>query len=211
MIKLIDIGLVENEGVLFNNIELTIEKGIWINLIDLSVTQYKALFRMLEGRIMPLKGVYLIEGVNVKEFSMLQRASLRKREVLNLAESSFLIMEKTVIDNLRWQLKASGIYPTKWKSIIEERLNELSLQHIKNIKCCELNKFDLAKTKLAKALVSRPRLILLEENLLKHKDKEEEQRVLNIITNSVLGKDISVLTANYNNNSYVTIIKNIKF
>ncbi|WP_192930277.1 ATP-binding cassette domain-containing protein [Alkaliphilus pronyensis] len=210
MIKLNNITVVQNGVVLLENINLTIEKGSWINITDISSHQYLILLKLLEGRLAPTIGEYIFDGAQVKEFSKLQRASLRKREALNLAEDSFLNMEKTVIENIRLQLKASGIYPTKFKAIINNILNELALSHIKGNKCSNLKSNEIIQVKLAKAIASSPKLIMLNTDLIRDINVKEEVNINNIIKNSIIEKDISILTSNYNYMEKSSLIKNIK-
>lgn len=191
MIQLKDITLLkDNKSV---NFDINIIEGHVYILEGLPIESLKALYGILEGRLLPASGDYLFEGRSLNDFSKLERASLRKHRIINLLDPTFFDDSFTITKNLQQQLKKSGIYPTKWKAIISRILTELDIQHLGDKAASGLDPLQLIKAKIAKAAVVAPKVILMA-NAFQHLQMHEKEIIEDILI-TMQKKGITIINA----------------
>ncbi|KAB3532070.1 P-loop NTPase family protein [Alkaliphilus serpentinus] len=161
MIQLKDLSLIKDNDYLLKNINLSVDENEVYLLKGLGIENLKALYGLLEGRLIPSEGDYFFEGRKFYQLSNLEKAFMRKNTIINLLDSAFYNGEFTVQKNLQQQLKRSGLYPTKWKALINETLSQLEIQTIADKKGDELTPLQLMKAKIAKGAVVKPKVLLI--------------------------------------------------
>lgn len=161
MIKLENIEVIENEVGILKRIDLEIKYGQWTMLFYKSEHEANLLIKLLQGRIKPSQGTYLLEGRNPLEFTQRQFTQLRKNIIINFDDISFSA-QTSIEYNLNQQLKFSGIYPTKRKKLLKQCLNELGLNELSAKGLDQLTNFEKTKVKLAVVMIIQPKLCIFK-------------------------------------------------
>ena len=86
-----------------------------------------------------------------------------KRNLSYLSQNFALYPHLTVFDNVAYPLKIQGIESEEIKTRVNQILNDLKIEHLKSRKPKELSGGELQRTAIARALVKRPHLLLLDE------------------------------------------------
>jgi tungstate transport system ATP-binding protein len=73
------------------------------------------------------------------------------------------MLRGTVLDNLKLALKLRGISKGLWQQKIDKVLESLNISHLKTDKAARLSGGELQKAALARALVTEPNVLLLDE------------------------------------------------
>ena len=140
------------------NIDLTIDKGTSMGLLDRNGAGKTTLVRTLIGLLKPDSGEATIDGIDVVK----DAASIRKM-IGYLPESFGLYNDMTVYDILDYTAKLHRIEKAERAERIEGLLNKFEISDIRGMKTGALSKGLRQKVGFARALVNEPLLIFLDE------------------------------------------------
>jgi ABC-type ATPase involved in cell division len=120
------------------------------------------LLRLITGEERPTRGAVLVDGVEV---GTLRRGGLaRLRRGLGVASpSGGLLADRTALGNLTFVLGALGVGRTEARDRALEALTTIGLGAARNALPHELADGESRRLVLARALVTRPRLLLVDE------------------------------------------------
>ncbi|ABR47031.1 ABC-type antimicrobial peptide transport system ATPase component-like protein [Alkaliphilus metalliredigens QYMF] len=143
-----------------NDFSIEIAQGEWIQLQGPHVCQL--VVKALEGTLRPTEGHFYYEGVDTQCYSASQWAHLRKKQLIIMSPKKGLMNHFDVEKNIQMQLKYGGVYPTKWKRQSQRVLEELEILSLRNREIETLGSLERWQVKLAKALVAKPKFIVIE-------------------------------------------------
>ncbi len=138
------------------DVSFTVETGEIVGLLGPNGAGKTTTLNMVLGVLEPTSGSIAIEGMD-----------LRKRRAQALARTNFAAVYATLPGNLTvyQNLRVFGmIYSVPdLKARIEASLVESDLVRFRNVKCGVLSSGEQTRVSLAKAMLNRPRLLLLDE------------------------------------------------
>ncbi|MBE9398976.1 polyamine ABC transporter ATP-binding protein [Pontibacterium sp. N1Y112] len=154
-----------------DNVSLNIYKNELFCLLGGSGSGKSTLLRMLAGFESPTSGRILIDGVDMAGIQPW------KRPVNMMFQSYALFPHLSVADNVAFGLKREGVGRSEVKKRVAEMLDMVQLGHLGKRKPNQLSGGQRQRVALARSLIKRPKLLLLDEPLgaLDKKLREETQ------------------------------------
>lgn len=154
-----------------DDVSMSIETGEFFTLLGPSGCGKTTLLRMIAGFDLPDSGQILLDGKDMVG------TPPEKRPIHTVFQTYALFPHMTVTDNIAFPLKMAGKAPQEIKARVGEALNDVRLSNFSNRFPHELSGGQKQRVALARGLVNRPRLLLLDEPLgaLDAKLREEMQ------------------------------------
>lgn len=170
----------EIETVALQNINLTITLGEFVAIMGASGCGKSTLLNILGFLDTADTGNYQFLGREVSRISEKQKAELRRKNIGFIFQNFNLIDELNVHDNIALPLVYNGIPKSERKKMCEEIMMKLDIAHRANYKPQQLSGGQQQRVAVARALVTRPKLILADEptgNL----DSKSGNEVMNLL------------------------------
>ncbi len=165
-----------------DKLELTVNKGELLAIVGSSGCG-KSTFLHLAGALdLPSSGEVFINDVNILTLSDKQRAAFRNQHIGFIYQFHHLMMEFTALENVAMPLLIRGDKPKQAISMATQVLSQVGLSHRINHRPSELSGGERQRTAIARALVTKPALILADEptgNL----DSDTAEQIYQLIRN----------------------------
>ena len=146
------------EGV--RGVSIQINEGEIIGLLGPNGAGKTTTFYMITGMITPSSGAVQLDGNPITNMPMYKRARLG---IGYLAQEASVFTKLSVEDNLKLALELTSLSINEQNKRLEELLDEFSIGHIRNNIAMTLSGGERRRTEIARALVSDPKFILLDE------------------------------------------------
>ena len=169
---------------ILKNINFKIDKKKSIFLFGPSGCGKSTLLNIITGLDVPDKGSILYEGKSIKENHM----ELLRKDIGIIFQDHYLISELNVLDNIK--LKHQNI------SEINEILNYFNIDDLKLKFPNQLSNGQKQRVCVARAMVSRPKLLIADEPT-SYLDRENADLVVNLILNACKNFDLSTVIASH--------------
>jgi cell division transport system ATP-binding protein len=195
IVEIEDAKIVNNKITILNNVDLKLKKGEFVYLIGKTGSGKSSLLKTLYGELKPTTGTGKVCGFELNKLKRKDIPYLRRK--LGIVFQDFeLLMDRTVYDNLRFVLKATG---WKDKKKIDQRIHDV-LEHVelgtKGYKMPhELSGGEQQRVVISRALLNDPELILADEptgNL----DPETSINILALLQ-KIAGEGTTILMATH--------------
>jgi spermidine/putrescine transport system ATP-binding protein len=154
-----------------DNVSLSVEAGEFFTLLGPSGCGKTTILRMIAGFDLPDAGEILLDGQNIASMPP------EKRPLHTVFQSYALFPHLSVADNVAFPLKMSKVPAEETQRRVKEMLETVHLSDKAGAFPHELSGGQKQRVALARGLVNKPRLLLLDEPLgaLDHKLREEMQ------------------------------------
>ena len=174
-------------------INLEVFQGEIIGLLGPNGAGKTTTFHMCMGMISPDNGTIIFKNQDITHWPIHKRAKLGMGY---LAQDPSVFRKLSVEDNLRAILELRKIKENEKKECIEKLLEEFSLSHLRNTKGEVLSGGERRRLEIARALTTKPSLILLDEPFsgIDPVAVEEIQEILNLLK----AQGISILLTDHN-------------
>jgi spermidine/putrescine transport system ATP-binding protein len=166
-----------------DDVSLSVEAGEFFCLLGPSGCGKTTLLRMVAGFDRPDAGSIWLDGKDVTDVPPEQR------NVHTVFQSYALFPHMNVGDNIGFPLRMARIAPEQIRGRVAEALEDVSLTGLAERYPNELSGGQRQRVAVARALVNRPKLLLLDEPLAALDAKLKERMQLELIT---LQKEIGV-------------------
>ena len=167
MINLQDISKIftarEVETRALTNINLTIDEGEFVSVMGPSGCGKTTLLNIMGLIETPSSGTYYFDNRIVSSLSERQRTDIRKESFSYVFQSFNLIDELTVRENIELPLIYQKIHSTERKKRVDNLLDRFNLGHRSDYFPQQLSGGQQQRVAVARAIVSRPRIILADE------------------------------------------------
>ena len=141
-------------------VSIQINEGEIVGLLGPNGAGKTTTFYMITGMITPYSGAVQLDGHPITYMPMYKRARLG---IGYLAQEASVFTKLSVEENLKLALELTRLSRNDQKKRLEELLDEFSIGHIRNNKAMTLSGGERRRTEIARALVSDPKFILLDE------------------------------------------------
>ena len=141
-------------------VSIQINEGEIIGLLGPNGAGKTTTFYMITGMITPSSGSVQLDGNPITNMPMYKRARLG---IGYLAQEASVFTKISVEDNLKLALELTSLSINEQNKRLEELLDEFSIGHIRNNIAMTLSGGERRRTEIARALVSDPKFILLDE------------------------------------------------
>jgi len=201
-------GLVKvyNSRTVVNRVSLYVHEKEIVGLLGPNGAGKTTTFSMICGITPPAAGRILLDGQDVTKLPMYRRARMG---IGYLAQQTSIFRKLSVEQNILAILQTLGISREEQKKRLEFVLSELGIERLRHSIAHTLSGGERRRTEIARAMVTRPRFMLLDEPFsgVDPKAVEELQSIIQQLCNSGIGiliTDHSVReTLTVTNRSYV--------
>jgi spermidine/putrescine transport system ATP-binding protein len=159
-----------------DNVSLSMEAGEFFCLLGPSGCGKTTLLRMIAGFDVPNGGSIWLDGKDTAGVPP------ERRNVHTVFQSYALFPHMTVADNVGFPLKMARAAPSEVKARVDEALENVSLDGFAARYPNELSGGQRQRVAVARALINRPKLLLLDEPLAALDAKLKERMQLELIT-----------------------------
>lgn len=166
-----------------NDVSLSIDAGEFFCLLGPSGCGKTTLLRMVAGFDQPDSGQVWIDGVDVTTVPP------EHRNVHTVFQSYALFPHMTVYDNIAFPLRMAKVAGDTIRTRVVEALDDVRLAGMEKRFPSELSGGQRQRVAVARALVNRPKILLLDEPLAALDAKLKEQMQLELIT---LQKEVGI-------------------
>ncbi|MDA0658499.1 MAG: LPS export ABC transporter ATP-binding protein [Planctomycetota bacterium] len=156
-------GLVKNYGRrrVVDGVDFEVDKGEIVGLLGPNGAGKTTCFRMTCGMVEPDAGVVILQGKDVTNWPMFQRA--RDGNMGYLAQESSVFRKLTVQQNLLAMMEMLGMDRAKRRRRCDELLQRFKIDHIRKSRAASLSGGERRRLEIARCLISEPQIILLDE------------------------------------------------
>jgi len=154
------IGKAYRGRVVVKDITLTVQRGEVVALMGPNGAGKTTSFYMIMGLIEADRGMITLDGQDITDLPMYQRARLG---VGYLPQEQSIFRGLTVEENIRAVVQLTEKNRSKWNDNVDALLDELNIGHIKKSPALALSGGERRRVEIARALASRPSFILLDE------------------------------------------------
>lgn len=144
---------------IIEDLSLEVRDGEFLTLLGPSGCGKTTLLRMINGFETPDKGEVLLDGVNQVAIQP------NKREVNTVFQSYALFPRLTVRENIEFSLKMKKVDKNEIKERVDEVLELTNLEALASRKPGKLSGGQQQRVAIARSLVNKPKVLLLDEPL----------------------------------------------
>ncbi len=152
------------------NLDLTVREGSITMLLGTAGSGKSTVLHLMSGLIRADSGEVLVDGQDAAD------GERHERGIAMVFQHNELIPSLTVRENLEREMRCASIPPCAWKGGMAETCAALGMESLLSRRSPTLSGAERQKAVLARALMKRPRLLLLDEPLA-HLDVADTRRV----------------------------------
>ncbi len=141
-----------------DDVSLQVKAGEIYGLVGADGAGKTTTMRLLVGALLPDQG-----DVTVCGYDVIRRTEDARSQIGYLSQRFSMYEELTVLENIRFFAEVRGLKPTEWLPRSLEILDFVGLEKFKHRRAGQLSGGMKQKLGLASALVTRPRVLLLDE------------------------------------------------
>ena len=143
-----------------NDVDISVRQGEIVGLLGPNGAGKTTTFYMMVGLISPYEGSVELDGEDITRMPMYRRA---RKGVGYLAQEPSIFRRLTVEHNVLAILQTLGLPKAEQRARLESLLGELGLTHLRKHRAYSLSGGERRRLEITRALVQRPRFILLDE------------------------------------------------
>jgi putative ABC transport system ATP-binding protein len=144
-------------------INLTIESGEYTSIMGVSGSGKSTLMNLIGCLDRPTEGRYLLEGLDITDFSDNDLADVRNRRIGFVFQQFNLLSRQTALENVMLPMVYAGYTKAERKERAEEVLMQVGLSDRMQNRPSQLSGGQQQRVAIARALVNQPALLLADE------------------------------------------------
>lgn len=162
MSKLFTTNLIKEYGKsrVVKGVSIEINESEIVGLLGPNGAGKTTTFYMITGMVTPTDGCVEIDGTDITFVPMYKRARMG---LGYLAQEPSVFTKLSVEDNIKLSLELTPLSKEQQQDKLEELLDEFSISHIRKNIAMTLSGGERRRTEIARALVTNPKFILLDE------------------------------------------------
>ena len=143
-----------------NNVSLQVEQGTIVGLLGPNGAGKTTTFYMVVGIAKPDSGTVMLDGEDISQLSMYQRA---RRGIGYLPQEASIFRKMTVEENLLSILETTSLSHEEQLKKMEDLLEEFDINHVRKSVGTALSGGERRRVEIARSLATDPAFILLDE------------------------------------------------
>jgi putrescine transport system ATP-binding protein len=202
LVQIIDVVKHFGEHVALNHVDLNIKKNELFALLGSSGCGKSTLLRILAGFETATSGQVLVDGED------LSKIPPYRRPVNMMFQSYALFPHMTVEDNVAFGLKQEGVPKNEIKERVADALELVQMSKFIRRKPHQLSGGQQQRVALARSLVKRPKLLLLDEPM-SALDKKIRQKTQLELVNIIEKVDVTCIMVTHDQEEAMTMASRI--
>lgn len=174
ILTLKNISFSYKDKVIFDNYNFVMNKEEIIAMIGPSGCGKSTLLKIINGLETDYSGDVLLDGVNINNIPV------NKRDIVLMFQDNLLFPHMTIFENIEFSLKMKKYPKHEIKKMVEEVARDIHLEDKLNKYPKELSGGQQRRVALARAVISKPKLLLLDEPFT-GLDKEIKLEIMNLV------------------------------
>ncbi len=146
-----------------NNANLTIEEGEFTAIIGPSGSGKSTLLQLIGGLDTPSEGEVFLDRKNISQMSGTELSDFRRDHIGFIFQAYNLIPVLSAKENIEYIMLLQGISAKERQHRVTEIMHAVGLDGLENRRPAQLSGGQQQRVAVARAMVSRPRLILADE------------------------------------------------
>ena len=151
------------EHPIVRDVSLTLRKGEFATIMGPSGSGKSTLLHLLAGLDQPSAGEIYIAGEDVGGVDEERRAAIRRRRIGFIFQFFHLLPDLTVEENVTLPLRIVGERPRKHRGRVDDLCELLGITRLRDRLPQALSGGEMQRVSIARALVTRPELVLADE------------------------------------------------
>lgn len=143
-----------------NNVSLEVDAGEIVGLLGPNGAGKSTSFNMVAGLLRPDSGAITLQGTPLTTQPLHQRA---RQGLGYLPQKSTIFQGLSVLDNFRVYFEAQGLSRRQCISAAQTLVEQYHLGHVAHTKGNQLSGGESRRVEMARALIPKPRVVLLDE------------------------------------------------
>jgi putative ABC transport system ATP-binding protein len=148
---------------ILKDINLKVEEGEFISIMGPSGSGKSTLLNIIGMLDMPSEGFYNFFGQSVYEMKEKHRSELYKKNIGFIFQAYHLIDELTVYENIETPLLYQNIKSSERKAMVADIIDRFNIVGKKDLFPAQLSGGQQQLVGIARALISKPKLLLADE------------------------------------------------
>jgi lipopolysaccharide export system ATP-binding protein len=142
------------------DVSVQVSAGEVVGLLGPNGAGKTTTFYMIVGLVPSTKGTVLLNGNEITKTPMYKRARMG---IGYLPQEASVFRKLTVEENIQAIVETIDVKRSERKQIIEEHLNELSLEHVAKQPAYTLSGGERRRLEITRALITKPKFLLMDE------------------------------------------------
>ena len=143
-----------------NDVGLRLQQGEIVGLLGPNGAGKTTTFYMIVGLIKPLRGRIILDGADITDMPMYQRA---RQGIGYLSQEPSIFRKLSVEDNILAILETLPLTSDQRKARLETLLDELGIKRLRKNKAYSLSGGERRRLEITRALVTDPKFMMLDE------------------------------------------------
>ncbi|OCQ21022.1 phosphonate ABC transporter ATP-binding protein [Pseudoalteromonas luteoviolacea] len=153
----------EVETTVLDNLDLEVKEGEFVAVMGPSGCGKSTLLNILGMLDSATSGTFKFLNQDIQQQSSRERAAVRKENIGFVFQSFNLIDNLTVFQNVELPLVYQGVKKSERIKLVDELLEKMGIMHRRNHLPLQLSGGQQQRVAVARAVVSKPKLILADE------------------------------------------------
>ncbi|MFW6286701.1 MAG: LPS export ABC transporter ATP-binding protein [Candidatus Sumerlaeota bacterium] len=195
-------GLVKTYGgrTVVQNVDLSVSTGEIVGLLGPNGAGKTTTFNMIVGIVRPNDGVIFLDNEDITDMAMYKRS---RKGVGYLAQEASVFRKLTVEENVMAILETLDLRTRERRRRLEEVLDELGLAHLRKSRAYTLSGGERRRCEIARALVTEPKFMLLDEPFSGVDPKAVED--LQVVIRQMRKKGLGILITDHSVRETLTV------
>ena len=146
-----------------DNVSFAVKQGEFIAIMGASGSGKSTLLHIIGLLDRPSKGTFHLSGKNTAQFSDAQRAHIRNNKIGFIFQAFHLLARTSVLENVMLPLQYSTVPRHQHLRQAKQALKQVNMLHRLNHTPSQLSGGEKQRTCIARALVTKPQVLLADE------------------------------------------------
>jgi len=183
--------------VALDNVNLNVRRGELLAIYGPSGSGKTTLLFLLGGLDRPTSGQIFLDSLEMSNLDERRLSKLRRSEVGFVFQNYNLVEELTVLENVKLTMMFEGKSEQEMAQRSSDLLRKVGVVHKEKNRPSQLSAGEQQRVATARALASRPRLVLMDEptgNL----DQDNSSGLMNLIEEIRIAEGVTFIVATHN-------------